>query len=158
MKKLGIVLGVCGVLIVLFYAVIHIVNDQIAEGLEEKLLNCPLPPNSEMVESVSIAGKKQGNGNGMQYFGIILIRSEMNEDELAQWYNSRVDTEKNDLIYVMRQETREIFKYGVYYGDHRFKHYSGEDDLYQVCFFRNITAGSGSSNRERILNFDLRGH
>ena len=154
MKKLGIVLGVCVVLIVLFYAVIHVVNDQIAEGLEDKLLNCPLPPNSEMIESVSIAGKKQGNGNGMQYFGIILIRSEMNKDELSQWYNSRVDTEENDLIYVMKQESPEIFKYGNY----RFKHYSGENDLYQVCYFRNITAGPGSSSRESLLNIDLRGH
>ena len=38
-----------------------------------------------MLDSASITGKMQGNGNGMQWFGIILIKSEMNEDELSIW-------------------------------------------------------------------------
>ena len=31
--------------------------------MERQLLDCPLPPNSEMLDSASIAGKMQGNGN-----------------------------------------------------------------------------------------------
>jgi hypothetical protein len=39
-----------------------------------------------MVESISKAGKLVGNGNGMQYFGAMLIKSEQTLEELAAYY------------------------------------------------------------------------
>ena len=85
-KKIGTVFIIFLILIVLSHVVIYVVNNHIAKGMERQLLDCPLPPNTEMLDSASIAGKMQGNGNGMQWFGIILIKSEMNEDELSKWY------------------------------------------------------------------------
>lgn len=38
-----------------------------------------------MIESLSQAGKLTGNGNGMQYFGAILIRSELSLEELETY-------------------------------------------------------------------------
>ena len=94
-KKIGIIFITFLIMVVLFYVVIHVVNNHIAKRMERQLLECQLQPNSEIIDSVSIAGKMQGNGNGMQWFGIILIRSEMNEVELSKWYDSRVNTEEN---------------------------------------------------------------
>ena len=154
-KKIGIIFITFLIMVVLFYVVIHVVNNHIAKRMERQLLECQLPPNSEIIDSVSIAGKMQGNGNGMQWFGIILIRSEMNEVELSKWYDSRVNTEeKDDEIYVKKQETPEIFEYRNY----RFKNYSGEDNCYQIQFLRNIPVGFESSIWEEFLNNDLRGH
>ena len=154
-KKIGTVFIIFLIMIVLSHVVIYFVNNHIAKGMERQLLECPIPPNSEMLDSTSIAGKMQGNGNGMQWFGIILIKSEMNEDELSKWYNSRVNTEGADEeIYVIKQEAPEIFEYGNY----RFKNYSGEDHCYQIQFFKNIPVGFESSIWEEFLNNDLRGH
>ena len=82
MKKLRIILISFLILIVLFYGSIYIINNIVAKRMERQLLECELPHNSELIDSASIAGKILGNGNGMQYFGIILIKSEMNENEL----------------------------------------------------------------------------
>ena len=79
----------------------------------------------------------------------------MNEDELSKWYNNRVNTEGADEeIYVIKQKAPEIFEYGNY----RFKNYSGEDQCYQIQFFKNIPVGFETSIWEEFLNNDLRGH
>ena len=46
-----------------------------------------LPNDSEYVESFSAAGKLVGNGNGMQYLGGILIRSEQSLEALKMYYS-----------------------------------------------------------------------
>ena len=154
-RKIGIFFITFLIMIVLSYVVIHVVNDHIAKKMERQLLECLLPPDSEIIDSASVAGKMQGNGNGMQWFGIMLIKSEMNETELSKWYKSRVNMEKtDDEIYVKKQETAEIFGYGNYY----FQNYSGEDHCYQIRLFRNIPVGFEASIWEELLNCDLRGH
>ena len=154
MKKFGKVLISVLILIALFHVAIYVVNNHIAKQLESQLLNCPLPPNSEIVDSVSVAGKIEGNGNGMQWFGIILIKSEMNEDDLSQWYSSHMDTDEADEIYVIRQKSPEVFEYENY----RFNNFSGEDLCYQIQLFRDSAVGTELSIWESLLNFDLRGH
>ena len=154
MKKLRIILISFLILIVLFYGSIYIINNIVAKRMERQLLECELPPNSELIDSASIAGKILGNGNGMQYFGIILIKSEMNENELLQWYNSHANIEETDEIYVIRQETPEIFGQNNF----RFNHYSGENNCFQIQSFRDIAVGTESSIWESLLNCDMRGH
>ncbi len=61
-----------------------IVNDNIAKKTANKLADLPLPNNTEFIEMVYIAGKLVGNGNGMQYFGAILIKSELSLEELKR--------------------------------------------------------------------------
>ena len=154
MKRFGKALIVVLILIALFHAVIYVVNNHIAKQLESELLNCPLPPNSELIDSVSVAGKMEGNGNGMQWFGIILIRSEKNEVDLLQWYNSHEKTDVSDEIYVIRQKSPEVFEFRNYH----FNNFSGEDLCYQIQLFRDSAVGTESSIWKSLLNFDLRGH
>ncbi len=72
---------------VLFYSTIAIVNNCIANNIEQKLVALDLPENTELTDSISIAEKLFGNGNGMQYFGAILVTSELSEEELKQHYS-----------------------------------------------------------------------
>ena len=142
------------VVIILFHVIIHLSNNIIAWGLERQLLKCPLPPDSQLLESVSIAGKMEGNGNGMQWFGIILIASDMDEAALSEWYSTHISLRDGDTVSVFRQDAPGIFGYGP----PRFNNYAPECDCYQVRIFRASAVGAESTLWEALLNDDLRGH
>ena len=74
------------ILLVAFMLAVPLVNDFFAKNVENSLLEIALPENTQMVESVSKAGKLVGNGNGMQYFGAMLIKSEQTLEELSAYY------------------------------------------------------------------------
>lgn len=154
MKKAGKLLISLLILIVLFHAVIYVVNNFIAMGMERQLRNCLLPPESQIIESASVAGKVLGSGNGMQWYGILLIRSDMGQAELLQWYKKHVSRTGNDEIYVMRQDGPEMFEYG----ERRFHSFPNDGPCYQIQLFRNLAVGTESSIWESLLNLDLRGH
>lgn len=70
-----------------------IVNDNVAKKTANELVDIPLPDNTEFMESIYEAGKLDGCGNGMQYFGAILIKSELSLDELREYYAEFADNE-----------------------------------------------------------------
>ena len=61
------------VLPVILYVGIVVINNSIADKIEKNLSVCELPKNTELIDSVSIAGKLTGNGNGMQYMVLFLF-------------------------------------------------------------------------------------
>ncbi len=67
--------------------VVTIVNDTTAVNVAKEIETIPLPQNTIFVESISKAGKLVGNGNGMQYYGAMLISSELSLDELQEHYS-----------------------------------------------------------------------
>jgi len=81
-----------------------IVNDYQAEQVRKGLCSLPLPEKTELVDSVSQAGKLVGCGNGMQFFGAILIKSELSVDELNTYYS---DFREQECM-VQVQKTQEI--------------------------------------------------
>lgn len=73
--------------LLLFFALgIPIANNAIALGIEKDLKAIPLPQHTQVVESTSVASKLTGNGNGMQYFGAVLLKSDLSLDELYDHY------------------------------------------------------------------------
>ena len=74
------------VLLVGFFASIPLTNDLTAKNIEKQLLEINLPDHTSIVESLSATGKLVGNGNGMQYFGAMLVKSELTLDELSAYY------------------------------------------------------------------------
>lgn len=90
-------------LVVVFAVSVPFVNDFSAKNVENSLLEIALPENAQMVESVSKAGKLVGNGNGMQYFGAMLIKSEQTLEELTAYY-----ADVNAEIVVKAQTSQEI--------------------------------------------------
>ena len=87
MKKGTVMLVTLVVLLLIFLLSIPIVNDNVAKKTAERMKDTQLPNDSEYVESFSAAGKLVGNGNGMQYLGGILIRSEQSLEALKMYYS-----------------------------------------------------------------------
>ena len=100
-KKIALVAIV--ILLVGLLVSVPLVNDFSAKNVEKSLVEIALPENTQMVESLSKAGKLVGNGNGMQYFGAMLIQSELTREELSDYYS-----QKNADIIVKVQKTQKI--------------------------------------------------
>ncbi len=143
MKKLRIIIFCAVVLIALGMLSIPLINNFQADKLRKQLLDMALPEKTEIVESISNAGKISGNGNGMQYFGAILIKSELSLDELQAHYTA-VDW---NGPYVQEQIGKVI---NIGYGSLQFSSSPDMDGYYTVYLW-------GDTDSD-ILNYDLRGH
>ncbi|MBQ7183396.1 MAG: hypothetical protein IJR97_05355 [Clostridia bacterium] len=89
MKNIAVVYITIVILVVLLAEVgIYIANNRIAESIRLKLISFPCPDYITIEDSVSVAGKVFGNGNGMQYTGAMLIQSAENEKCIDMYYNS----------------------------------------------------------------------
>ena len=87
MKKLKIVWILAAAILIGGVISLPLINNHTAYKVEKALCEIPLPEETELIESLSQAGKLTGNGNGMQYFGAILIRSELSLEELDAYYS-----------------------------------------------------------------------
>ena len=102
MKK-GIIFFVTIVIAFLVFLVcIPIVNDGVARKTAEKIKGTAIPETSEYIESFSAAGKLVGNGNGMQYLGGILIKSELSLEKLKAYYSRFA---QNEWEYIVEKQT-----------------------------------------------------
>lgn len=67
-------------------------NDKYASSLTEDLTKAELPKSTEIVESKSFVGKLSGSsefkGKGIQYFSTILIKSQLDENDLTDFYSN----------------------------------------------------------------------
>lgn len=150
MKK---VLKITGLVIVLLIILsitacavsIPLVNDYSAKQIEKEIKELPLPENTEFVESLSRAGKFTGNGNGMQYFGAMLIKSDLSLDELDEYYSAYRENEWDYVVKV--QDSREIEYYGILFSTD-----VDPSENYYIVY----SWGSGVSSF--FEEFDLRGH
>ena len=103
MKKVRISALIAIILLIGFLASVPVVNNLTAKGVEKELKEIPIPDHTEMVEALSKAGKLVGNGNGMQYFGAILLKSERSLEELSSYYS-----QQHADVVVKEQKTQEI--------------------------------------------------
>ncbi|MBR4071260.1 MAG: hypothetical protein IKK26_01735 [Clostridia bacterium] len=137
----------CLVLIpVLFYSTISIANNCIANNIEDKLISLDLPKSTVLSDSVSIAEKIFGNGNGMQYFGAILITSDLSENELKEYYKQFGEdyfVEKKEDNFVISE------KY-----DHTFSNFPADKNNYMVWC---IEYNSHENILYELLDMDFRG-
>lgn len=113
-----------------------IVNDNIAKKTANELVDLPLPNNTEYVESIHKAGKLVGNGNGMQYFGAILIKSDLSLDELKEYYLQFADSEWkcivenqiNKNVEIMDEHTTLTFKTDIKGNNYYIVYSWGDND------------------------------
>lgn len=157
MKKLKIGIAVLLIAIVVLpiisYLGIVITNNIIADKIEKNLIAYELPANTKLVDSISIAGKLTGNGNGMQYMGAILVDTDLSKEELKEYYGL-----KFDYIEVREQETADIDFINI--GNYSFNDFSSEnaDSYYSItCWDDNRREKLGDFISE-LLDFDIRGH
>lgn len=144
MKKVIVPVVIVIVLIVGFVVSIPLVNDRSAKNVEKQLVEVALPDNTEMIESLSKAGKLVGNGNGMQYFGAMLIKSEQTLDELSAYYSRKLAN-----VVVKEQKTQKVEC--VEHTELSFKTDISETEDYFIVYL----FGSGISP---FSDLDMRGH
>ncbi len=138
MKKILIPICVIAVLVCFVAVFIPLSNDRTAENIA-KQLESSVPADTVIIESVSKAGKLTGNGNGMQYFGAMLIKSELTLDELSAFYS----------VAVVKKQTSQKIEV-VEHEQMSFETVIDGDDYYIVYMF------DGSSSF--FANLDIRGH
>lgn len=123
-----------------------IVNNTVSKKTAKKLMALPLPNDTQFIESVYKAGKLTGNGNGMQYFGAILIQSELSLEELKEYYWNFAEHDwecvvekQTDTNVSVIEHTNLTFKTKI------------EGDNYYIVY-------SWGDNNTIFHEFDIRGH
>lgn len=123
-----------------------VINDNISKKTAKALVELPLPEDTELVESVYKAGKLIGNGNGMQYFGAILIKSQLSFEELEKYYSGFAE---NEWDCVVEKQTDGHIKM-IEHGELSFQTDITGDDYYMVY--------SWGDNDTIFHELDIRGH
>ena len=151
LRRLSVVLVV---LLFLFPVIsgigITVTNNVIADKNAKELSSYPLPPETFLADTVASAGKFVGNGNGMQYFGSILVSSTLTAEELREYYSKAFD-----FIEVRPQKSADIDF--IMHSDYRF------DNFEEGKTYYSITRWGSAQNYvpdwlAHWLDFDLRGH
>ena len=146
MKKLKVVGILAAVVLIGGVVSIPLINNHTAYKVEKTLCEIPLPEETELIESLSQAGKLTGNGNGMQYFGAILIKSELSLEELETYYSDYRSNEWECLVETQEGQSIEVI-------DHETLQFSEkiDDGGYYIVY----SWGSGNS---LLKELDIRGH
>lgn len=105
-KKIKNILISVLLLVILFFIMCPIVNDISAKKVMNDISSIPLPENTQIVEKFSQAGKLTGNGNGMQFIGAVLVKSNLSLEEMDKYYSAYRETEWDCIV--KQQETKEI--------------------------------------------------
>lgn len=147
MKKIGISVLILVACLFLFLLLCPVVNDLTAKKAMTRLENTPLPEKTEQLEGVYRAGKLVGCGNGMQFFGAILIESELAPEELEAYY---AQYRQKEYEYIVETQTeQEIWAAGENLLI-RFQTQMSGKNCYIVY--------SWADGVYPFLEFDLRGH
>jgi len=145
-RVLSILGGVFAVAIIILIIAVPITNNNVAKETAKRLVDTPLPEQTEYIESAYLAGKLVGNGNGMQYFGAILVKSELSLEELNEYYKDRA---QNDWEFIVAKQAGNNIAV-IEHGELSFQSDIVSDGYYIVYSW-------GNSNNI-FSELDLRGH
>jgi len=113
MKKVVKVIGIALIVLVVTMVIsAPFVNNYSASKIEKRLTALPLPPKTEYIESISKAGKMNGNGNGMQFLGALLVQSELNLEELNAYYATYRENQWDCIVDVQESPVLEFIEHG----------------------------------------------
>lgn len=142
-------LAVVGLFLLLFL-ISPPINDMSAADIEKQLAALPLPEYTELREGFSAAGKLSGNGNGMQFFGAILIETELSQEELYTHYGPYRKSDYDCIVEPQTNAELTMIEHG--YSRH-FQNWREPEPPKQAYIV--YTWGSGNAF---FSAFDLRGH
>ena len=132
--------------IIIFLILCPIVNNITVSNLIKDIEMIPLPKKTYIVEKLSQAGKLNGNGNGMQYFGAVLLNSELSLEELEQYYKPFRETPWEYVVEIQNSQEIKAIEHG---------HALFESDVFKDHYYIVYSWGKGISP---FQYFDLRGH
>ena len=125
-------------------------NSYIANEVEVSLLEAPLPENTEYIESLNASGQLLNNDGDINFFGGMLIKSELSEDELNEYY-AKIRENHNDYL-IESQDTSEISV--IENGDYSFEHLENVSDFDN--YYLVYSWGSDESVLQTFNKFDFR--
>ena len=133
-------------IIILLNIVCPFINNAVAKDIVKEMKEKPLPDKTIVVEQKSLAGHMSGNGNGMQYFGALLLKSDLSLEELQAYYSK---FSENEWAYVVKEqsdsEIKEITNWTA-----KFETSIDSDDYYILYTWGDYNGFASE--------FDLRGH
>lgn len=74
-------------ILVTMMAISYPINNMVAKNIITELKQNSLPEKTVVVEEKSIAARLCGNGDGVQYFGALLLKSELSLIDLDNYYS-----------------------------------------------------------------------
>ena len=134
-------------MLILFLISCPVVNDISAKQVLRDIADIPLPNHTQTVAKFSRAGKLVGNGNGMQFFGAVLLESELALEELDQYYSSYRKTEWDYIVKEQRTQSIDVIEHGLA----SFETEMSDEKNYYIIY----SWGEGISP---FQDFDLRGN
>ena len=152
-RLLIIIITVIVVSPIILYFSIVITNNCIAYSIENRLKKYELPVDTVLMDSISIASKLTGNGNGMQYMGAILVESELSKEQLLEYYS-------NDFNYIeVREQKTEVLDF-INTGYNAFSKFekTGGNRYYSIICWDDERREFFGHVVSEILDFDIRGH
>ncbi len=105
-------------------------NDKAAQNIVEEIKSIPVPDNTSIVEEISDAGKLSGNGEGMQYFGAVLLKSELSLEELQTYYGKYSESKYSNIVACQEGNRVKV----VEHKDLQFKTEIGKDNDYYIVY------------------------
>ena len=151
LRKRFLLLLIVIALLALGYSGIVLTNNYLAQRIEEELEAYQLPPKTSLVDSLNVAGKLVGNGNGMQYMGAILVESGLSREELLAYYSGQFE-----YIEVREQTSADIAFENA--GDCRFDGYVDGKSYYSVICWDDNRKELVGDFVGGLLDLDIRGH
>lgn len=131
------------------FLAIPAINNCILRRMERKLKAVPLPERTSQIQTKSIIGKLNGNGNGVNYLATLVVESEQSLAELQLYYSSY-----NNEITVAGQNSDKFENSLLEHGELSYSKLENAvdfSDYYTVYVYDSAVAGS-------ILERDFRGH
>lgn len=119
--------------------------------MKKTLEDTPLPWHTEVCDAVCVAGKLNGNGNGMQYFGGILIKSDLTLKELENYY---AKYRQNEWEYIVEPQIGSEIEQ-VEHKHIEFSYLNGKEEKERMDYYIVYTWGS---SKVLFSDFDLRRH
>lgn len=136
-------------LFITVFMAVPLVNNHTASSIKKELVRLPLPEQTQRIDAVSAARKLVGNGNGMQFLGAMLIKSDLSLEALNDYYSRYREDEFSCIVEPQRGSEIRFIEIG----DLRFKKIRPDDTLSN----HYIVYTWGSSDFS-LSDLDIRGH
>lgn len=146
-KIILVIFGIIFTMLIFFLISCPVVNDISAKQVMRDIDAIPLPDNTQVAARFSRAGKLVGNGNGMQFFGAVLLESELSLEELDQYYSSYRKTDWDYIVQEQKTQNIDVIEHG----SASFETELVNGKIYYIVF----SWGNGISP---FQDFDLRGN
>lgn len=85
-RVIRVLMIVVAAVLLLIGVAVPMINNAIAYGIEKDLRALPLPDGAQLIVSGSAAQRYSDTGNGIEYLGALLLRTDMTREELAAFY------------------------------------------------------------------------